>query len=128
MLHGDFSDGRGVAGACRAGMSPQASVEKDSNGWKRQEGMIRDATISFVKSGRGKAQCPSNPQYPHGIAIELSTAGPACKFEVPYPAPECGHWLIRCKTCHLYFALTAAGRVDDPVSLTVPCDYPELVQ
>ena len=76
--------------------------------------------VAFRASGRGKAQCPSNPESPQGIELDPGHR-PACKAELPYPAPECGAWLIHCTRCEATVACTAAGRPDDPRSMMVPC-------
>ena len=76
--------------------------------------------ITFHKSGQGKAQCPSDPAYPHGKKISVGVQ-PACEVEVPYPAPECGHWFIDCSECGALVVVTVAGRPDDPISVSVPC-------
>jgi hypothetical protein len=79
-------------------------------------------TIRFAPSGRGKAQCPPDPEYPNGVALDVSdSAKLSCNVALPYPAPECGYWHIACDVCELSVAITAAGRPDDPVSARVPC-------
>jgi hypothetical protein len=77
--------------------------------------------VKFVPSGRGKAQCPPDPNYPHGIAIGLNLTVPTCKIDLPYPAPECGWFEIDCDVCNARLLVTAAGRPDDPISVRVPC-------
>lgn len=79
--------------------------------------------IAFVPSGRGAARCPSNPAYPDGVALDAAGLdAPAwCVVELPYPAAECGYWLITCRLCGLQVAATAAGRRDDPRSVRLPC-------
>jgi len=78
--------------------------------------------ITFVPSGRGKAQCPSNPEYPDGVNIHAEKADEACCLvELPYPAPECGVFHVHCGRCDLTVVVTAAGRADDPRTLTMPC-------
>ncbi len=78
--------------------------------------------MTFVASGRGKAQCPSDPKFPSGIAVDASHPGrPSCLFALPYPAPECGHFVVRCELCDMSAAITAAGRPDDPVSVRMEC-------
>jgi len=80
-------------------------------------------SIEFVPSGRGKAQCPPDPAYPEGIEIDLAGHAAAwCWVHLPYPAPECGHFVVRCKLCRFSAAVTAAGRPDDPKTLRIPCD------
>lgn len=79
--------------------------------------------IIFRPSGRGKAQCPSNPDYPDGIDLSLEPSPrPTCKVELPYPAAECGMWLVHCTRCGTDVACTAAGRPDDPRSMAIPCN------
>jgi hypothetical protein len=81
--------------------------------------------ITFVKSGRGKAQCAPNPEYPNGIAVDL-TKGQVnvpqyCEVTLPYPAPECGYWQVECGLCRIIVGVTASGRPDDPISVKIPC-------
>jgi hypothetical protein len=79
-------------------------------------------SIEFVASGRGKAGCAPNPEFPDGIAVDVSNGVPAtCIVALPYPAPECGHFVVQCRFCKFRVALTAAGRPDDPTSITIPC-------
>lgn len=78
--------------------------------------------VHFHPSGRGKAQCEPNLSYPEGIALDGSTAGaPSCTVKLPYPAPECGFWMINCHRCAMSLAVTAAGRPDDPISVKINC-------
>lgn len=77
--------------------------------------------VTFRKSGRGKAQCEPNPLYPDGIDVNTDQPEPLCLVKLPYPAPECGYWFIKCATCGFTAAITAAGRVDDPRSVKLPC-------
>ena len=84
--------------------------------------MSQTHTVEFVPSGRGKARCEPNPDYPNGIdSIDIALGGASCKVELPYPAPECGYFVVRCKLCGFSAAITAAGRPDDPKSVTIPC-------
>lgn len=78
-------------------------------------------SIEFVPSGRGKAQCPADPQFPNGIQVGVLNAELSCLVKLPYPAPECGHFRIECHSCNMTLAITAAGRADDPFSVRVPC-------
>lgn len=74
-------------------------------------------------SGRGKAQCAPNPDYPEGIHVDITEGKlPYCLVEPPYPAPECGLWLIECDRCEYSLAITAAGRPDDPRTVRIPCN------
>jgi hypothetical protein len=77
--------------------------------------------VDFVRSGRGKAQCAPNPAYPIGIDVDVSRGQPSCIVALPYPAPECGHYVVRCALCAMSVAITAAGRPDDPKSVKIPC-------
>lgn len=81
--------------------------------------------IEFIPSGRGKAQCPPNPEYPNGIDVNAAgRAEASCKVNLPYPAPECGLYRVGCNQCEMSVAVTAAGRPDDPRSVTMPCQLP----
>ncbi len=77
--------------------------------------------IAFKPSGRGKARCQPDQNYPNGIDIVMTEEGPFCKVFLPYPAPECGHYAISCNLCGIKVAVTTAGRPDDPKSVTIPC-------
>ena len=78
--------------------------------------------IEFKPSGRGQAQCSPDPAYPNGIAIDASDPNlPSCTVTLPYPAPECGVWMVRCNRCTMSVGVTTAGRVDDPISVKVNC-------
>jgi hypothetical protein len=80
-------------------------------------------TIEFVKSGRGKAQCPPDPRYPMGVCADVTLGKePSCVVTLPYPAPECGHFIVLCEVCKFSLAITATGRADDPIQVRVPCD------
>lgn len=88
---------------------------------------MKDPTkrVEFVKSGRGKAQEPPDPRYPNGIFIPGDPKIKNCKIELPYPAPECGYWLVKCNDCHALVMITAAGRIDDPIGFNMPCKRKE---
>lgn len=80
-------------------------------------------TVKFIPSGRGKAQCPPNPEYPNGIRVGAARPGvKSCTVELPYPAPECGAYIVRCTKCAMSAAVTAVGRADDPTAITVECN------
>ena len=79
-------------------------------------------SVDFFASGRGKAQCAPDPAWPTGK--DLLVARPeetSCLVKLPYPAPECGCWVVHCELCNLSVAITAAGRADDPRSVLLPC-------
>ncbi len=83
---------------------------------------ITPHSVRFIASGRGKSRCAPNPAYPHGVDVNVAKGGfPSCVIDLPYPAPECGHFQIHCKMCGMSAAVTAAGRPDDPRSVVVPC-------
>lgn len=83
--------------------------------------MSSNIKVAWVGNGR-KAQCSPNPEYPEGVEVDISAGAKAsCRVDLPYPAPECGVWTIKCEDCGLFTAVTAAGRPDDPISLRVPC-------
>jgi hypothetical protein len=84
--------------------------------------------VEFIPSGRGKAKCEPNPNFPHGIEIVCPPNTPvSCKVALPYPAPECGMWSVVCTTCQCRLFVTAAGRPDDPVSVFLPCRISESI-
>lgn len=83
--------------------------------------------VKFIPSGRGKAQCPPDPTYPHGVAVSAPPGCMvSCKVMLPYPAPECGVWHVVCNACDFSIMITAAGRPDDPVSVCLPCDLDKI--
>jgi hypothetical protein len=82
-------------------------------------------SIEFVKSGRGKAKNPPAPHFPKGRVLRVARNDePHCTVNLPYPAPECGHFIVRYKDCGLSVVATAVGRPDDPIWITLPCDLP----
>lgn len=78
--------------------------------------------VRFIDSGR-EPQCKPDPRYPDGIDLNLAehVLQKVCGFNVPYPAPRCGQYAIRCKVCNYYALVTVAGRPDDPRTVTMPC-------
>lgn len=84
--------------------------------------MEQAISVQFEPSGRGKARCPANPDFPNGIAVNAALEDElSCKADLPYPAPECGVFIVRCSTCGMSIGVTAAGRPDDPISVKIPC-------
>lgn len=83
--------------------------------------MTGDFEIKFVPSGRGLAQCRPDPNFPDGREMQAGGGGPSCTITFPYPAPECGWFRVQCRRCFFRIVVSAAGRVDDPKSLTIPC-------
>jgi hypothetical protein len=78
--------------------------------------------IEFKPTGRGAAQCEADPNHPDGIEIDMSKPHkPSCLVVLPYPAPECGLWMIRCGVCAKSLIVTAAGRRDDATSVRMAC-------
>jgi len=70
----------------------------------------------------GPPTCRPNPAYPNGIDVRETAPGvQSCRAELPYPAPERLIWSVRCRLCGRTLMLTAAGRADDPRSVTIPC-------
>jgi hypothetical protein len=84
------------------------------------EGTTEKIAVEWLSHGR-KARCAPNPLYPAGIVINLAGEDTGCEKELPYPAPECGVWVIRCGVCGASAGITAAGRVDDPRRVTLRC-------
>lgn len=78
--------------------------------------------IKFIPSGRGKAQQPADPLYPLGKKVIIARPNEvSCKILLPYPAPECGLFHVRCQLCALTVCVSATGRRDDPSVLVAPC-------
>lgn len=77
--------------------------------------------VKFVPSGRGKAQCPPNPNFPKGMALDFAGVNKGCVTAIPYPSPECGAQIITCAECGLKAVITVAGRIDDAHTVIVPC-------
>jgi hypothetical protein len=76
--------------------------------------------LEWIDSGR-EARCKPDPRYPEGKDILALSTGPVCKVELPYPAPRCGCYIIECETCGVRYAVTTAGRRDDPRSVMMTC-------
>jgi hypothetical protein len=78
--------------------------------------------VHFIDSGREPQNKP-DPKYPDGMDINLATSviQKTCCRNLPYPAPRCGVYQIRCRTCDLVVAITVAGRPDDPRTVQLPC-------
>lgn len=77
--------------------------------------------VVFISAGR-KASCAPNADFPKGVDVDLSKGRFAvCTIELPYPAECCGTWVIACNKCGFKCGVTAAGRADDPRSITMPC-------
>lgn len=77
-------------------------------------------SIQWLDRGR-EAQCPPDPAYPDGKDVDISFGAKACETRLPFPAPRCGVWIVTCSDCGLSVGFTAAGRVDDPRRVRVPC-------
>jgi hypothetical protein len=74
-------------------------------------------------------QCAPDPRYPAGIDLDISGgARETCVTLLDYPARRCGVYLIQCRICGASFAVTTAGRVDDPRSVKLACQMPETLQ
>jgi hypothetical protein len=81
--------------------------------------------VNFIPSGRGKARCAPDPEYPNGKVMGKVKPGTRqCRVTLPYPAPECGVFRVDCKTCKMVVLVTAAGRPDDPKEVILECGRP----
>lgn len=78
--------------------------------------------VTFLDSGR-EPQCKPDPDFPEGRRINLApnAISKTCTRNLPYPAPRCGSYVIKCVTCGFTGALSVAGRADDPRMVTIPC-------
>lgn len=88
-----------------------------------REARARPLKALFLGEGR-VAQCPSNPEHPKGLVLDLraSPTAPHCAIELVYPAPCIGAWVVTCERCGKSVGCTAAGRADDPRRMIVPCN------
>lgn len=78
-------------------------------------------TAEWLDRGR-KPQCPPNPDFPYGKAIDVSEgAADTCEINLKCPTPRCGFWMVKCSTCGYSVIVTTAGRPDDPCKIKVPC-------
>ena len=81
----------------------------------------KNLKVYFLDQKR-QAVCEANPRFPNGCHVDLSDGAPVtCTAQLEYPAKGCGIWTVICSACGLRIALTTAGRVDDPRSVTVAC-------
>ena len=79
--------------------------------------MEQEVKIEFISHGR-KAQCPPNPDYPNGKDVDATNGEDGIWVELPYPAPECGVFIV--SGSHIKkTAITAAGRPDDPRNVKI---------
>lgn len=77
--------------------------------------------VKWIDRGR-KAQNPADPLFPNGKDVDISEGAAAtCATDLPFPAPQCGVWIVSCPDCGLNVGVTAAGRLDDPRSVKLPC-------
>jgi hypothetical protein len=90
----------------------------------KEEGAVAvqpDWDVHWFDRGRPPTE-PANPDYPNGVAADLSGGKhPVCNASLPYPAPRCGVYFIKCVTCGTTAMITTAGRRDDPRSVTLAC-------
>ena len=83
--------------------------------------MEQALSIEWLDRGR-EPQCEPDPAYPLGKDMDVSEgAANTCYAELPYPAPRCGIYVVRCSKCGLNIGLTTAGRPDDPRSVKIAC-------
>lgn len=84
---------------------------------------MSDFEISWIWRSREPAKCAPDENYPYGKAIDLSDPeNLSCGFDLPYPAPGVGTWIVKCKACGHTTGVTAAGRPDDPTTVKWACE------
>lgn len=78
--------------------------------------------VAWVSAFRD-AEHPADPAYPNGKAVVAvkDQRAPTCHLDLPYPAKCVGQFVVKCRVCGLTTMVTAAGRADDPRSLTINC-------
>lgn len=87
------------------------------------EAAIARGSLEVTWKGHGrKAECAPDPAYPDGVVSDFSGETKVwCAAALPFPAPECGVHLIRCRKCGISVGATAAGRPDDPRVVVIAC-------
>lgn len=84
-------------------------------------GLVQQFKLDWIDLAR-EPQCKSNPAYPDGVVVDLSSGDrPACEAVLPYPARRCGLYAIHCRWCKKTVAVTTAGRPDDPKLVRIAC-------
>lgn len=79
-------------------------------------------SVKWFGAGGRRATEPANPQFPEGVMLDLSKgAQTTCEVDIPYPAEGIGIWRVECPLCGGTYAVSAAGRADDPRWLRVGC-------
>lgn len=82
---------------------------------------MKRMSVEWIDRER-EPQCPPNPMYPAGMDVDVSEgAARTCSTDLPYPAPRCGLYVVRCQICGYSVGVTTAGRPDDPRSLKIAC-------
>jgi len=82
---------------------------------------LNNLSVAWIDRGVQANSAP-DPRYPNGIDLDCSNgAAVTCETSLAYPAPRCGYFLVRCKTCGLEALITTAGRPDDPRSVKLAC-------
>jgi hypothetical protein len=77
------------------------------------------------RDGGRESRCESNPNYPDGVVLDGTRKGQrSCRADLPYPAKRCGVYIVECEICGIRFAVTTAGRRDDPKAIILPCKEP----
>lgn len=78
--------------------------------------------VHFIDHKRRSEEKP-NPKHPDGVDVSLSehVLQKTCTRNLPYPAPRCGLYSIKCRVCGFAGLVTVAGRADDPRTITIPC-------
>lgn len=76
--------------------------------------------VKWSDSGK-EPKCLPDLRFPNGVDLDGSHGKPACKVELPYPAPRIGCHQVSCRQCGVCVLITAAGRFDDPKTVMIPC-------
>ena len=76
--------------------------------------------VTWIDRGQKPKEQP-DPNYPDGIAIDMSDGRKGCSTNLPYPAKRIGYYLVECDTCGKNIMITTAGRADDPRHIKIAC-------
>lgn len=77
-----------------------------------------DAGTRFIE---GFHKAGKNWAWPPYIVIEPGDGITACEISLEAPAPDAGLWVIRCRACEFFAAVTAKGAAGDPKRVWLPC-------
>ena len=78
--------------------------------------------VYFIDAGHRSDERP-DPAFPTGRRVNIDGPLPTalCCYNLPYPAPRCGTYVVECLECPVRHEIPVNGRSDDPYIITMPC-------